>query len=295
MFRFLYVTDLHGWTAGYEAMLDLAIRNQIGTIVNGGDMLPKEADLFREQEAFLNGFLRDHLTRCRAEGVRYLGMLGNDDLRCHEPLWRQTAADHDNIEDLAAAWHVLDDDVAIRGCPFVPDYPFGLKDWTLLDTADFVRPVQFSGPVVSTPEGFKSIDDPRAFFADRPTLAEVLDGLADDTVNLSRAILVAHCPPIGLGLASLDPRMAALSGQDSDVGSVAVANCIDRHQPLLSLHGHIHESPDVSGIHTVRRGKTTCHQPGQRAPGQLTASIVSIDGRDVHVDRQVRGAEMSRR
>jgi len=34
-------------------------------------------------------------------------------------------------------------------------------------------------------------------------------------------------------------------------------------QPLLTLHGHIHESPDITGIWRNRAGRTWCVQPGQ--------------------------------
>ena len=40
MFQFLYVTDLHGWTKGYEEILQIALQENIDTIVNGGDIAP---------------------------------------------------------------------------------------------------------------------------------------------------------------------------------------------------------------------------------------------------------------
>ena len=42
MFRFLYVTDLHGWTNGYEEILQIALQEAIDTIVNGGDIWIKK-------------------------------------------------------------------------------------------------------------------------------------------------------------------------------------------------------------------------------------------------------------
>ena len=38
---------------------------------------------------------------------------------------------------------------------------------------------------------------------------------------------------------------------------------IEEHQPPLTLHGHIHESPNVSGSYTDRIGRTLCVNPGQ--------------------------------
>jgi Icc-related predicted phosphoesterase len=47
------------------------------------------------------------------------------------------------------------------------------------------------------------------------------------------------------------------------VGSTAVYEFLKKAQPGLSLHGHIHESPEVSGIWKARLGNTVCVQPGQ--------------------------------
>jgi len=113
-------------------------------------------------------------------------------------------------------------------------------------------------------------------------LAQVLDGLVEDSrcPDPRKTILVTHAPPSGMGL-------GVVGSSDGDVGSAAVTQWIDHHQPLLTLHGHIHESPGISGTHTTRRGQTICHQPGQRAPIGLTVSIVTIDNGLVGIDRQI--------
>ncbi|TFF87275.1 MAG: hypothetical protein EU550_03525 [Promethearchaeota archaeon] len=48
------------------------------------------------------------------------------------------------------------------------------------------------------------------------------------------------------------------------VGSKAIYNFLSNPPyPLLSLHGHIHESPNISGVWKTKKGKTICIQPGQ--------------------------------
>jgi len=280
--RFIYVTDLHGWVAGYNAVLDLAMDLGIRTIVNGGDMLPKGAGRLETQAIFLDVFLPSYLDLCQARDIRYLAMFGNNDLRCHWEAWLQLIHDFPGVNDLFPGWLVLDGDIRIRGCPFVPDVPFGVKDWTLLDTENWNRPGQLRSAKISTPSGFRKVADPHAFFAGRPTLARVLDGLVEDSncLDLRKAILVTHAPPSGMGL-------GVVGSSDGDVGSAAVTQWIDDNQPLLTLHGHIHESPDISGTHTTPRGRTICHQPGQRAPMGLTLSIVTIDNSRVGIDRKI--------
>jgi Icc-related predicted phosphoesterase len=61
------------------------------------------------------------------------------------------------------------------------------------------------------------------------------------------------------------------------VGSTAVRTAIERHQPLLSLHGHIHESRGVQRI-----GRTVCINPGSvYGEGILQGVIVELA--DEHV------------
>jgi hypothetical protein len=59
------------------------------------------------------------------------------------------------------------------------------------------------------------------------------------------------------------------------VGSTAVREAIDKHQPLLSLHGHIHEAKGVS-----RLGKTLAINPGSLyEQGVLQGAVVELDSR----------------
>jgi Icc-related predicted phosphoesterase len=51
---------------------------------------------------------------------------------------------------------------------------------------------------------------------------------------------------------------------------------IEQHQPPLTLHGHIHESPAVSGSYADRIGRTLCVNPGQ-SPDRLHAVIFDTD------------------
>jgi Icc-related predicted phosphoesterase len=56
------------------------------------------------------------------------------------------------------------------------------------------------------------------------------------------------------------------------VGSTAVRNVIERHQPPLALHGHIHESRGEAKI-----GRTICLNPGSEySDGVLRAVIVTL-------------------
>jgi len=57
------------------------------------------------------------------------------------------------------------------------------------------------------------------------------------------------------------------------VGSTSVRKVIEKYQPLLGLHGHIHESPGL-----VKVGKTQCVNPGSEySEGILRAYIVELE------------------
>jgi Icc-related predicted phosphoesterase len=59
------------------------------------------------------------------------------------------------------------------------------------------------------------------------------------------------------------------------VGSKAVRDAIKKHQPLLGLHGHIHESKG-----TKRMGKTLCINPGSMyEQGYLSGALIAL-GKD---------------
>lgn len=105
-------------------------------------------------------------------------------------------------------------------------------------------------------------DSPREL--DEQELYRRIDALAQKLDDPSRAIFNLHVPPYDSGLdmaAELDDDLAVvMSGSEPKmipVGSTAVRELIERYQPLLSLHGHVHESAGATRI-----GRTLCINPG---------------------------------
>ena len=76
-----------------------------------------------------------------------------------------------------------------------------------------------------------------------------------------------HAPPHGIGLDVCSDRRLA--------GSVAGRDHILDRQYLLSLHGHIHESPFVTGRWSAKLGDTTCVQPGALPPVHVMVDLES--------------------
>jgi uncharacterized protein len=106
------------------------------------------------------------------------------------------------------------------------------------------------------------------------------------------AVLNAHVPPYMSGLdeapvldAGLRVQTAAGQVKMGAVGSTAVRAAIERHQPMASLHGHVHESAGFRRI-----GKTLAVNPGSDyGTGALNGALLVLDGDRVRAHQLVRG------
>mgnify|MGYP006298299301 FL=1 len=134
-----------------------------------------------------------------------------------------------------------------------------------MDTRDYVFQQQLGSGLLSTPNGWKEIPDWQAYAATLPTIEDELSALPRPR-NMSRAIYVIHMPPAGLGL--------DMCHDGRCVGSRALTSFIEREQPLFTLHGHIHESPQISGKWRDTISRTTCIQHGQNP--RFTYVIIDV-------------------
>jgi Icc-related predicted phosphoesterase len=89
------------------------------------------------------------------------------------------------------------------------------------------------------------------------TIAKDIKTLASDA-DLSQAIFLFHAPPYKTKIdrAALDDKKIDHVPLDPHVGSIAIQRFIKDRQPLLTLHGHIHESAKLTGSWRDRMGKT---------------------------------------
>jgi len=261
----LFVTDLHGSRWKYERTLALAKETGAGLVVNGGDISP-HGRRHEDQERFYREFLGPHFAACREAGIRYLLITGNDDMAAFDAVLDEVCSGYPLVD------HVSQRMVAFGGFTFVgmshvTDYPFRLKDRARRDAEGCVFGPQFGPGILSTREGFREIPDWPSFAATLPTIGEELAALPAPS-DPSRTVYVLHGPPSGLGL-------DVVRG-GAKVGSPATRAFIGRVQPRLTLHGHIHESPEESGTWRGEIGETVCIQPGQ-SPDRLTVVVGRLD------------------
>jgi len=111
-------------------------------------------------------------------------------------------------------------------------------------------------------------------------LARRIDAVVSQVKDVERCIFNFHCPPYDsqLDLApELDDQLRPklLTGGEMKmvpVGSTAVREAIEKYQPMLALHGHIHESRGA-----VRIGRTLCINPGSEyQTGTLHGILLAI-------------------
>lgn len=109
-------------------------------------------------------------------------------------------------------------------------------------------------------------------------LGDRIESMAKQVADASHAIFNLHCPPFKSGLdeaPAIDADLRLLHGGRAlrPVGSTAVRAAIEKHQPLLSLHGHIHESKGA-----IKVGKTLAINPGSSyEEGMLMGAIIQLD------------------
>jgi hypothetical protein len=112
-------------------------------------------------------------------------------------------------------------------------------------------------------------------------LGEMIEALASQVKAPDSAVYNLHVPPINTELDKA-PAVSEEFGYVREglgvkfihAGSTAVRSAIETHQPLIGLHGHIHESKGF-----VRIGRTVCLNPGSEyADGILRGCLVNIEG-----------------
>ena len=123
-------------------------------------------------------------------------------------------------------------------------------------------------------------------------LYERLDALAKQVRDPRRAVFMIHVPPYDSGLdtapildENLRPTVSAGDVLRGPVGSTAVRRVIEQYQPLLAVHGHIHESGGERKI-----GDTLCINPGSEAnAGILRGYLVDVGRKGIELAQRVEG------
>ena len=113
-------------------------------------------------------------------------------------------------------------------------------------------------------------------------LGQMIESLAGQLEAPGRSIFNLHVPPHGTEIdraPAVDEEFRYVKQGVGAVkmisaGSAAVRSSIEKHQPLVGLHGHIHESKGF-----VKIGRTLCLNPGSEySDGILRGALLNLEG-----------------
>jgi Icc-related predicted phosphoesterase len=311
--RILFATDLHGSSKCFRKFVNAPPIYRADVLVLGGDLAGKAIQTIVREPAG-----RWH---CRFIGVDYSVEEGPDLLALERLIedhgYYPYRADPGELEALGTDefealfakimqarltdWLALAEE-RLR--------PTGVPIYLMLGNDDPVslRPLLDSAPWGTHAEGHVvMLDDRHAMMSwgysnitpwhshreqTEEQLAEALQGMARNLQDPSRAVVNVHVPPFGTQLddapvLDADLRVVQVMGQVkfAPVGSTAVRDFLFATQPLLGLHGHIHESAGIRRI-----GRTIAINPGSDyATGSLQGALVTLEDGRVAAHQLVRG------
>lgn len=271
----LFASDLHGSIDRYEKLFTAIVDKSPSAVFLGGDLLPHPFAAFYKQGSLPNDFVRDYLAvkfdelrrRMKDRYPVVYAILGNDDPRAEEPAMKE--GDERSLWQYCHKRKCDFGSYVVFGYAYVPPTPFQLKDWERYDVSRYVPP-----GCVSPEEGRRSfrVDEHVVRYT---TIKKDLEQLAGEA-EMDRAVFLFHTPPYETRLdrAATDGKAIDHVPLDLHVGSIAVRRFIEARQPLVTLHGHIHESTRLTGDWRHRFGRTHAYSA---AHDGLELALISFD------------------
>lgn len=299
--RLFFATDVHGSEICWRKFLNAGKFYKADVLILGGDMTGKALvpiqqlpdgtwkGVLLQQEFLLNteDQVRDFEKRVASRG--YYPFRATADLMQEfrdDPKKVDTFFNQQML-DVVSQWMELADtklaDTSIK-CFVAPGND---DDFSVDDVVKQARRVMLAeGVVVDLGEGFQMVSTGWSNVtpwkthreASEQDLSQRIEAMIPQNANMQKMVFNFHCPPYGSNLdeaAQLDDNLNVLDAGRSliPVGSKAVRDAIMKYQPLLSLHGHIHE-----GKGTARLGKTLAINAGSLyEQGVLQGAIVELD------------------
>lgn len=305
--RIFFATDVHGSERTYRKFLNAGKFYGADVLVMGGDIMGKLAiPIIREREGVYRATIHGRVERLETEAELaaaqdLIGFMGFYHRVMDEDEYREVRADPGRVE---ALFHDLATERLTRWIDLAEsrlsgtgirclasggndDVPEVMKALEREDTVSFVAcenavvPLDDDHVMVSLP-----YVNPTPWHTPREAPEEELWTMAGRVIgrvpDMSRTIFNFHAPPKDSTLDTcpqLDwttdpPRQIVRSGQPLlyGAGSTSIRRAIEEYQPMLGLHGHIHESQSIARI-----GRTMCVNPGSEyGEGVLRGCLITI-------------------
>lgn len=316
--RLFFATDLHGSERTYRKFINAGKFYDVDILVMGGDitgklLIPIIQENNGHYRATMQGRVEEIITKEDMDNlVSRLGTLGFYYKVMDEAEFRALSADENAVNELfhqlarerLESWVDLAEErlagtgkkcYVTGGNDDAPEVLSAIKregTQSFFDCENVVVQVDDDHSMLSigfsTPTPWKT---PREITDDQ--LGEMIEKMAGMVTDPSHAIFNFHDPPVDSTLDTCpmldwtkDPPEAILQGGQTvmyGAGSKSVRKAIEKYQPMLGLHGHIHESQAVAKI-----GRTTVINPGSEyGEGILRGCLVTF------VDGKVEGYQMT--
>jgi len=314
--RIYFTTDVHGSTVCFKKFLNAAKFYSADVAIVGGDITGKLIIPIVQQA--------DGTYSCKHQGTPYAlnnqDEVGHLRKRIEDQGYYPYITNKNEMEDFAKQTSKVDDLFTQLMLQRVEEW-VKLADERLKDqkVACYVQPgnddryqidpildksqriINPDGKVILIDESHEMISTGHANITpwdcprDEPEekLAEIIEAMASKVKDMKNCIFNFHCPPYGTHLdqgpqldENLTPKLdAGGAARMTSVGSASVRNAIDKYQPLLGLHGHIHESKA-----SERLGRTLILNPGSEyGEGVLRGALIDLDKKGIQSHLFVQG------
>lgn len=298
--RIFFATDVHGSERCFRKFLNGAKFYGANVLILGGDVAGKMLVPVEDTPGGWQIRFRDNVHRELSDSaateleqqIQDVGMYpirGTKEqlLTLEDPAEREAAFEDAVVKQMARWMQIADERLRGTGvrCLVAPgnDDPWGID--SVLQRSSVVElaegkclELEDGTQVITT--GYSNLtpwNTPREVTEEQ--LGERLESMFSNVTSPDRLVLVAHPPPKD---SSLDqaPKIDEQFRVQMDVGSIrmtsvgssAVRTFIEAHQPLLGLHGHVHESRG-----TERIGRTLCVNPGSEyGDGVLCGALITL-------------------
>jgi Icc-related predicted phosphoesterase len=267
--KLITCSDIHQLPSKWKLVIEACEEEKPDVLVVAGDICSHHNGIEGELDYFKH-ILR-YAQKIKDLGVEIVLTLGNDDNQLLIPQMEQADAD--------GLWHYVSDKKAVIdgyefiGMPYVPDYPFGYKFWCHPEFPEMLRicEVQYGPCIINEHNKICKIASFNEYFKAKQSIWDALVDRAEKIDDMSKSIWLIHAPPARMALD------VCASGHKP--GSEAVLKFVSEYQPLLTVHGHIHEAPEYNGKQWKRReNHTLCVQNGQIDRELFYSVLVIEDG-----------------
>lgn len=302
MTRLIFATDVHGSELAFRKLISAAKMYKVNVVILGGDMTGKVVvPIIRNQDGSYTAKFLGKIVKVKDE--KELEQLENSVRLAGYYPYRTSYEQYQEISgdpskqyklftdlmveqvlrwDKLAEEHFKNLNIKFYVCPGNDDRIE--VDEAIDDHCEFI--INTEGKVVWVDEfhemistGWSNItpfNSPKEMSEDK--LYEKIECMVNNIRDVKNSIFNLHCPPINtlLDIApKLDKDLKVSLRETIAAGSAAVRKAIEKYQPLLGLHGHIHESRGIEKI-----GRTLCINPGSEYTEGILRAIVVDLGKD---------------